>query len=82
MMKIDLLTAFPEMVTGALGESMIKRARDKELVDISIHHLRDYTTDKHHKVDDYPYGGGAGMVMKPEPLAEAVRHARKIRPQV
>ncbi len=67
-MRIDLVTAFPDLVQGPLEESIIKRAQDKELVRIIVHDLREFTTDKHHKVDDYPYGGGAGMVMKPEPF--------------
>lgn len=67
-MKIDIVTAFPELVSGPLNESMLKRARDRGLLDVSIYDLREFTTDKHHKVDDYPYGGGAGMVMKGEPF--------------
>lgn len=71
-MRIDILTLFPNMFTGPFGESIIKRALDQGLVRIMIHNVRDYARDKHHITDDYPYGGGPGMVMKPEPLFEAV----------
>jgi tRNA (guanine37-N1)-methyltransferase len=71
-MRIDILTLFPQMFDGLLNCSIIARARERGLVDIRIHDIRGYTHDKHHVVDDYPYGGGAGMVLKPEPLFEAV----------
>ena len=71
-MRIDILCLFPEMFVSPFNQSIIKRARDRELVDIVTHNIRDYTQDKHHTVDDYPYGGGAGMVLKPEPAFEAV----------
>ncbi len=71
-MRIDIVTAFPELVQSPLNESILKRARAKELVEIFIHDLRQFTTDKHHQVDDYPYGGGSGMIMKPEPFFRAV----------
>jgi len=71
-MHIHILTLFPNMFTGPFGESIIKRAIDNGLVDIVIHNIRDYTSDRHHVVDDYPYGGGPGMVLKPEPLFAAV----------
>jgi len=77
MIKIDIITIFPEMFEGPFNVSIIKRAKEKGLVNISIHNLRDYTTDKHRSVDDYPYGGGSGMVMKPEPIFRAVRALRK-----
>ena len=67
-MRIDILTALPGIVEGPLGHSIIQRAIKKGLVEIHVHDLRDYTTDKHRQVDDYPYGGGAGMVLKPEPI--------------
>jgi tRNA (guanine37-N1)-methyltransferase len=73
MIKIDIITIFPEMFEGPFNVSIIKRAKEKGLVNISIHNLRDYTTDKHRSVDDYPYGGGSGMVMKPEPIVRALR---------
>ena len=71
-MRIDILTLFPGMFDGPFSDSIIKRAADKGLIDIHIHNLRDYAHDKHRTVDDCPYGGGAGMVLKPEPLFEAV----------
>lgn len=71
-MRIDILTLFPEMFRGPFDSSIIKRATTRGLVTINIHDIRDYTHDKHHTVDDYAYGGGAGMVLKPEPVFEAV----------
>jgi len=71
-MRIGIVTLFPQMFDGLLGCSIIGRAREHGLVDIRIHDIRDYTHDKHHVVDDYPYGGGAGMVLKPEPIFETV----------
>ena len=71
-MKIDVLTLFPAMFTGPLDGSIIKRARDAGLLDLKIHQLRDYTHDKHKTVDDRPFGGGPGMLLKPEPIFEAV----------
>jgi tRNA (guanine37-N1)-methyltransferase len=70
-MHIDILCLFPEMFVSPLNQSIIKRAREQELVNIVIHDIRDYTHDKHHTVDDYSYGGGPGMVLKPEPIFEA-----------
>ncbi|MBI4651537.1 tRNA (guanosine(37)-N1)-methyltransferase TrmD [Candidatus Desantisbacteria bacterium] len=72
-MKIDILTIFPEMFTGPFNSSIVKRACEKKLLEINIHNLRDYTSDKHKVTDDVPYGGGPGMVMKPEPVFRAVR---------
>ncbi len=75
-MRIDILCLFPEIFTSPLNESIVKRAREQGLVNIMVHNIRDYTHDKHHTVDDYPYGGGPGMVLKPEPIfgaAEAVK---------
>ena len=71
-MRIDLLTLLPEMLESPLNCSIIKRARDKGLVEIHVHNLRDYTTNKHRKVDDYPFGGEAGMVMQIEPIDRAI----------
>ena len=71
-MKIDVLTLFPAMFAGPLDESIIKRARDAGLLDLTIHQLRDYTHDRHKTVDDRPFGGGPGMLLKPEPVFEAV----------
>jgi tRNA (guanine37-N1)-methyltransferase len=70
--KIDVLTLFPAMFAGPLDESIIKRARDTGLLDLKIHQLRDYTHDRHKTVDDRPFGGGPGMLLKPEPIFEAV----------
>ena len=76
-MRIDILTLFPEICRAPLSESMMKRAQEKQLVDLHIHNLRDWTTDKHHVVDDAPFGGGQGMVMKPEPIFAAVEDLQK-----
>ncbi len=75
-MKIHILTLFSDMFTGPFSESIIKRAIDRGLVTIAIYNIRDYTSDKHHVVDDSPYGGGPGMVLKPEPLFAAVEAIR------
>ncbi|MFC1978103.1 tRNA (guanosine(37)-N1)-methyltransferase TrmD [Chloroflexota bacterium] len=75
-MQIDILTLFPEMFQSPLSASICKRAIDRKLVGVNIHNIRDYTHDKHHTADDYPYGGGAGMVLKPEPIFEAVEAIR------
>ena len=72
-MRIDLVTLFPEMFAGVFGTSIIKRAAERGTLDIHYTNFRDYATDKHHHVDDTPCGGGAGMVLKPEPLYAAVR---------
>lgn len=77
MLKIDILTLFPSMFDGFLTESIIKRAIDKKLVEINIVNFRDYTNDPHGKVDDTPYGGGAGMVLAPQPLFDAVENLKK-----
>jgi tRNA (guanine37-N1)-methyltransferase len=71
-MKIDIVTIFPQMVDAGLSEGVVARGRASGLLDIKIHNLRDYTTDRHKVVDDVPFGGGPGMVMKPEPLFAAV----------
>jgi tRNA (guanine37-N1)-methyltransferase len=71
-MKIDVLTLFPAMFAGPLDESIIKRARDKGLLELQVHNLRDYAHDRHRTVDDRPFGGGPGMLLKPEPIFEAV----------
>ena len=76
-MNIRILTLFPGMFAGPFGESIIRRAIDQGLVDIDIYNIRDYTRDKHHVVDDSPYGGGPGMVLKPEPLFEAVEAVKE-----
>jgi tRNA (guanine37-N1)-methyltransferase len=71
-MHFDIFTLFPGMFEGPFTESILKRAQDRNLLSIALHNIRDATTDKHHVVDDYPYGGGAGMVMKPEPIFSAI----------
>ena len=75
-MKIDILTLFPEICRAPLNESIMKRAQEKGIIDVRIHNLRDWTSDKHHVVDDAPFGGGQGMVMKPEPIFAAVEDLR------
>ncbi len=71
-MRFDVFTLFPEVFTPYIDASIIARARTRGLVEIALHNIRDWTTDKHHVVDDEPYGGGGGMVMKPEPIFAAV----------
>ena len=73
-MKIDVLTLFPEMFAGPLDESIIQRARTSGVLDLRVHNLRDYTHDRHKTVDDKPFGGGPEMLLKPEPIFEAVEH--------
>ena len=73
-MKIDVLTLFPEMYEGVLNSSIIKRARDNKLIEINVHNIRDFATNKHNRVDDYPIGGGEGMVLMPEPIYKAINH--------
>lgn len=67
-MRVDIITVLPQMLEGTINCSILKRAQDKNLVEIQLHNLRDYSTDKHHRVDDYPFGGEAGMVMQIEPI--------------
>lgn len=76
-MRIDVITIFPEMFPAVLGTSMLKRAQEQKLLDITVHDLRKYTHDKRRTVDDRPYGGGPGMVMKPEPVFEAVEDLKQ-----
>src|SRR5712692_3845660 len=71
-MHFDIFTLFPAMFQGPFAESMLKRAQERGLLSIALHNIRDATTDKHHVVDDYPFGGDVGMVMKPEPIFAAV----------
>lgn len=80
MLKFDIITIFPGMFSGPLDESILARAREQGLISVKVHNLRAYTTDKHHVTDDYPYGGGVGMVMKPEPFFAAV-DARRCLPE-
>jgi len=72
-MRIDIITIFPEMFKSILNESILKRAQEKKKVVIRLHNLRDYTTDKHKKVDDRPFGGGPGMVITPQPFFDALK---------
>jgi tRNA (guanine37-N1)-methyltransferase len=76
-MRIEIITLFPEICRAPLNESMMKRAQENGIVDIHIHNLRDWTKDKHHVVDDSPFGGGQGMVMKPEPIFAAVEDLKR-----
>ena len=76
MMRIDIITIFPKMFAPVLNESIVKRAQNKGKVKIYIHNLRDYSTDKHKKVDGRPFGGGSGMVMRPEPIFRAVENIK------
>ena len=78
-MRIDVLTVLPKLFEGPLSDSILKRAQDKGLVEIHLHNLRDFSTDKHKNVDDYQYGGGAGMVMRIEPIAACIEHLKKQR---
>ena len=78
-MRIDIITVMPEMLMSPLNTSILKRAQDKGLVDIVVHDLRDYTLDKHRRVDDYPFGGEAGMVMQIEPVDRAISHLKSQR---
>lgn len=74
-MRVDVLTLFPEMFQGPMTESMLWKARDRGLLDLRLHQIRDFTTDRHRTVDDTPYGGGGGMIMKPGPVVAAVETA-------
>lgn len=78
-MRIDILTLFPEIFEGPLSESIMKRAIDKQIVEIFFHNIRDYSEDKHNRVDDYVFGGGAGMVIRIEPVAKLIEHLKKQR---
>jgi len=75
IMRIDVLTIFPDMFSGPLTESLVKKAREKNIIDIRLSDIRSFTTDKHHSVDDRPFGGGPGMVMKPEPIYRALKNS-------
>lgn len=81
-MKIDVLTLFPEMFAGPLDFSMVKRARDAGILDLRVINLRDYTHDRHKTVDDKPFGGGPGMLLKPEPIFEAVENLANAKTRV
>ncbi len=79
-MRIDILTIFPDIFDSYFNESIIKLARQKNLLDLHIHDIRDFTKDKHGKVDDTPYGGGAGMVMTPQPLFDTIKFVKQKNP--
>ncbi len=79
-MQFDVLTLFPGILAGALNESILKRGREKGLLEVRVHDLRVYTHDRHRQVDDTPYGGGGGMVLMPEPIFEAVEDIQKRHP--
>lgn len=79
-MRIDILTLFPAMFQGVLGESMLKIAQEKGILRVNVTNLRDFTSDRHKTVDDRPYGGGPGMVMKPDPVVAGVRSVRTQEP--
>ena len=79
MLKVDIVTIFPKMVQAPLEEGIVGRAIERGLLDVRVHDLRDHTTDRHRVVDDVPFGGGPGMVLKPEPLFRAVEHIKETR---
>jgi tRNA (guanine37-N1)-methyltransferase len=81
-MKIDVLTLFPAMFAGPLDESIVKRAREAKLLELKIHNLRDWTHDRHKTVDDRPFGGGPGMLLKVEPLFEAIESLQREKTKV
>ncbi|MDD5464279.1 MAG: tRNA (guanosine(37)-N1)-methyltransferase TrmD [Candidatus Moranbacteria bacterium] len=76
-MRFDIITIFPKIFDSYFGESIVKRAKEKKIVEINVHNLRDYSVNKHHNIDDTPYGGGAGMVMQVEPVYRAVADIQK-----
>lgn len=80
MMRIDIISAVPEVLESPLNTSIIRNARQAGIVDIRLHNLRDYSSDKHRKVDDYPYGGGAGMVLSVQPIFSCIEQLKKERP--
>lgn len=79
-MRIDILTVVPDLLEGPFSHSILKRAKEKGLAEIHVHNIRDYSTDKHKNVDDYQYGGGAGMVMSIQPIADCIEKLKKERP--
>ena len=78
-MRIDIISAVPQLLESPLNHSIVGNAQDEGLVEIYTHDLRDYTEDKHNKVDDYPYGGGAGMVLTPQPIFSCIEHLQSQR---
>lgn len=79
MLRIDIISAVPDLLSSPLKHSIVGRARDKNLVDIQVHNLRDYSKDKHRKIDDYPYGGGAGMVLTAQPVFSCIEKLKSER---
>src|SRR5699024_3250614 len=79
MMHIDIISAVPQLLDGPLSHSIVGKARDDDLVEICIHDLRDFSEDKHRKVDDYPYGGAAGMVLTPQPIFSCIEELQEQR---
>jgi len=79
MLRFTVITIFPQMLDSALGHSILRKAQEKGLIEVDMVDLRNFTTDRHHITDDYPYGGGQGMVMKPEPLVAAIENIRSKR---
>jgi tRNA (guanine37-N1)-methyltransferase len=79
MLRIDIISAVPQLLESPINHSIVGNAQDDELVEIHIHDLRDYSEDKHKKVDDYPYGGGAGMVLTPQPIFSCIEHLQSQR---
>ena len=77
-MRFDVLTLFPEMFPAYIGQSLLKLAIERQLVDIQLHNMRDWAHDKHQQVDDRPFGGGPGMVLKPDPVVESVEHVQQL----
>jgi len=80
-MRFDVLTLFPEIFPTYLGQSLLKLAIERQLVDIQLHNMRDWAHDKHQQVDDRPFGGGPGMVLKPDPVVESVEHVQQLAQQ-
>ena len=78
--QFDIISIFPGMFESPFGESILKRAQDQGLLNINLHDLRDYTLDKHRKTDDYPFGGGVGLIMNVDPIVRAVEAVKEIRP--
>lgn len=77
MIKFNVMTLFPDMINSYISESMMKRAIENKIIEVNVYNIRDYSNDKHKKVDDYPFGGGAGMVMTPQPIKSTFDHINK-----
>ena len=79
-MRLDVLTLFPEMFSGYLSQSILNKSIERGLVEIHVHNMRDWSTDKHNKIDDRPFGGGPGMILMVEPVVNCVRDVQKMAP--